>query len=58
MLHTIAKFNRACRQLEREGFTETSEEWSSIDNVEFETARALHPDGSYALYKRSRSQFR
>lgn len=51
---TERSFKSACRRLEREGFTRTDEQWSDIDESEFKVARALHPDGSYALYKKPR----
>ena len=55
MIHTVKKFNDACRRLEREGFEQAFETWADIDESVYEVARALHPDGSYALYKRPRS---
>ena len=53
---TLKKFGDACRRLEREGFTQTDEQWSDINEKVYEVARALHPDGSYALYKRARAE--
>jgi hypothetical protein len=52
---TIKKFEHGCRRLEREGFARTHEQWSDIDENVFEVARALHPDGSYTLYKKQRT---
>lgn len=53
-MNTERSFESACQRLEREGFTATDEQWSDIDEKAFEVARALHPDGSYALYKKQR----
>jgi hypothetical protein len=52
---TIKKFEHGCRRLEQEGFNRTHEQWSDIDENVFEVARALHPDGSYTLYKKQRT---
>jgi hypothetical protein len=52
---TLKKFEQGCSRLEQEGFTPTHEQWSDIDETLFEVARALHPDGSYVLYKKQRT---
>jgi hypothetical protein len=52
---TLKKFEQGCSRLEQEGFTFTHEQWSDIDETLFEVARALHPDGSYVLYKKQRT---
>ena len=55
MLNTVKRFEAGCRRLEKQGYTRTHEQWCDIDESKFEIARALHPDGSYALYIRERA---
>ena len=54
MPYTEKQFEAGCRRLERQGFERTTKQWCDIDESEFEVARVLHPNGSYALYQRKR----
>lgn len=54
-MDALRDFDANCRWLERHGYERTTEDLSTVDETQWRTVRALHPDGSHIVFKRRRA---